>query len=121
MLEFYNVIDILTLTSSYGEGFSNSLGEAMACSKSCVSTNVGDSKYIIQNTGYVVQHSDPHAIAKAWERMINSDYKHLQETAKNKLVWECQSSIYSPTATHGSSPRLASLLRLRQFGHRLVN
>ena len=24
---------------------------------------------------------------------LNSDYTHLQETAKNKLVWECQSSI----------------------------
>ena len=65
----------------------------MACSKSCVSTNVGDAKYIIQNTGYVVQHSDPLAIASAWERMINSDYKHLGRLAKQRVIDKLQKDV----------------------------
>ena len=83
LVEFY--IDIFTLSSSYGEGFSNCLVEAMACSIPCISTNVGDSEYIINNTGYIVNHSDPTAIANSWIKMLSTDNKYLGKLARQRV------------------------------------
>lgn len=42
------------ISSSLGESFSNSIGEAMACELPCIVTDVGDSKRVIGDTGVVV-------------------------------------------------------------------
>ena len=63
----YNALDLVTSCSSYGEGFSNVIGEAMACGKVCIVTDVGDSKRITGDTGYVVPPRDPSALVSAWQ------------------------------------------------------
>jgi len=65
----YNAIDIASL-SSYGEGFPNVIGEAMACGVPCVVTDVGDSKLMVGDKGIVVSQKDFQALADAWETMI---------------------------------------------------
>jgi len=69
MPSVYNALDIFT-SASHGEGFSNAIGEAMACAIPCVVTDVGDSKQIVGDAGIVIPPRDPDAMEKAWACLL---------------------------------------------------
>lgn len=80
----YNALDVCTSSSAYGEGFSNVIGEAMACGVPCVATDVGDSAWIIGDTGIVVPPRDPQALAEGWRSLLASPIDH--EAVRARIV-----------------------------------
>jgi glycosyltransferase involved in cell wall biosynthesis len=66
----YSSIDVLCSSSSMGEGFSNVIGEAMACERVCVVTDVGDARQIVGDTGRIVAISDSRALASAFRDIV---------------------------------------------------
>jgi len=62
----------IAVSSSVGEGFANTIGEAMSCAVSCVVTDVGDSAYVVSDTGIVVPPGDPEALAKGIATLVDS-------------------------------------------------
>ena len=73
MPEVYSAFDIACSSSSYGEGFSNAVGEAMSCERVCVVTDVGDSARIVGETGRVVPAKEPSALAAALHALLLMD------------------------------------------------
>lgn len=67
----HSALDILTSSSSFGEGFSNAIGEAMACETPCVATDIGDAKWVIGDTGVVVEPHSPEALCRGWQAALD--------------------------------------------------
>lgn len=69
----------IACSSSVSEGFSNTVGEAMSCAVPCVVTDVGDSAYLIGETGSVVAPNDAEAFAQALIALAGSSPERRRE------------------------------------------
>ena len=110
MAAVYNAFDLATSASSYGEGFSNAIGEAMACGVPCVVTDVGDSAIIVGNTGQIVPSHCPEALATAWTRLLDLPCEQraaLSKAARERLVREYNVQ----QLIHKTESMLVSILR----------
>lgn len=84
-------LDIACSASAWGEGFSNTIGEAMACGVPCVVTDVGDSAYAAGDTGIAVPPSNPQALADAISRLVVAGPEHrrcLGQAARRRIETE---------------------------------
>jgi glycosyltransferase involved in cell wall biosynthesis len=80
-----NGMDILVLSSAFGEAFPNVVCEAMACGTPCVVTDVGDSAEIVDKTGWVVPPQNPVLLSNAIGKAI-ADYRGNKTIARKRIV-----------------------------------
>ena len=89
MVSLYNALDCLT-NCSQSEGFSNVIGEAMACAVPCVVTDVGDSSWLVGSGGIVVPPNQPAALCDAWRELLADQQQRvdLGERGRQRVVAE---------------------------------
>ena len=88
--EIYNALDLHILTST-SEGFPNCLIEALSSGIPCISTNVGDAKYILKDVGWIVNPSNPYQLAEVLKKFFNlteSERKKISEFSRNRIKSE---------------------------------
>ncbi len=85
MPRVYNALNIVCSSSSFGEGFPNVIGEAMACGVPCVVTDVGDSSWLVGDSGVVVPPKDPQALANGWETCLNRSTEETTAQARSRI------------------------------------
>jgi glycosyltransferase involved in cell wall biosynthesis len=84
----YNAFDIATLSSAFGEGFPNMVGEAMACGVPVAATDVGDVRIITGEVGEVVPPKNPDLLCAAWRRLRHrlAQDPGLRNDARDRIV-----------------------------------
>jgi glycosyltransferase involved in cell wall biosynthesis len=83
------VLDILCVGSQWGEAFPNVIGEAMSTGVICVSTDVGDSRHIIGNTGIVASFNDEDGLLNALKDAMfipKEDRINLGKDARRRII-----------------------------------
>lgn len=86
----YSALDGLCSASTFGEGFSNVIAEAMACEVPCVGTDVGDSAHIVHCRRYVARRGNAASLYTAMIALLEDiDRGLVDRTAlRHRIVTE---------------------------------
>jgi glycosyltransferase involved in cell wall biosynthesis len=82
MPRIHAAADIAVSASVSGEGFSNVVGEAMACGVPCVVTDVGDSADIVAETGVAVPPWNSTALAEGCLSLLKMGLQQRRELGR---------------------------------------
>ena len=111
----YPLADIVMSTSAFGEGFSNALAEGMSAGLVPIATDVGDSRLIVGNMGYITEPRDAQALAQAMSQVAGfspAERVAMGARARDRIVEQ-----FSIEKAVGEYERLYSSLALARYGH----
>jgi len=92
--ELISMMDVY-ISSSVAEAFPNTIGEAMACGVICVATNVGDTAYLIGDTGILVNPDDTDGLVNGMNHAADlsiSERKSIGKEARDRILDHFQQS-----------------------------
>jgi len=93
MPKVMGALDLLMLSSAYGESFPNVIAEAMSCEIPCVATDVGDSAFIIGDSGLIVPAENPHALGEAAVILLTNNAERIKLGKKARIRIQNEFSI----------------------------
>ena len=83
------MFDVSVSSSLWGEGFSNTLGESMACGIPVIATNVGGSAMLVGDAGIVVEPNNVDALAQSlWSfyQQTKTERIQIRQRARARIV-----------------------------------
>ncbi|MCJ8345950.1 glycosyltransferase [bacterium] len=93
MLGLYNAIDVLISASKYGEGFSNVLGEGLACGKVVCATDVGDARLVVGNSEYICEPSCPQDLSLLIQKVIIKNKENFINHTNREYIFSNFSNL----------------------------
>jgi glycosyltransferase involved in cell wall biosynthesis len=79
----------VAVSASLSESFPNAVGEAMACGVPCVVTDVGDSAFLVGDTGVVVEPGNPQELVRGLTTLLElvpSKRRAMGKAARKRIV-----------------------------------
>ncbi len=104
-------------TTAGAEAFPLVIGEAMACGVPCVVTDIGDSAFLVGDTGLVVPPKNPAELARAWAAILDMELeprtalglaarRRIQENFALPLIARRYQDLHEEIVTNVRSRRL---------------
>lgn len=98
-------LDVAVSCSIFGEGFPNTVGEALACGVPCVVSDVGDAAWVLGEGGISVAPGDTAALAEAIARLLrmfsaeraalgDKGRRRMQEHFSLPAIAKCYETLY---------------------------
>lgn len=114
-------LHIAVSSSAFGEGFPNVVGEAMACAVPVVATDIGDTRWVMGDTGRLVPPGDPAALAQACIELLDAGVtRDLAARTRIEQQFSIESVLQKFATLLGSSHE-ASAAREAHDTHTLAN
>ena len=79
MSQLFSSCDLILSLSTWGEGFPNVIGEAMSCGLLVLSTDVGDSKMVVDRFGKIVTSIDLKNIKRGVDELIDMSEQNRKD------------------------------------------